>query len=284
MPRSRSIKAPTVSILILTLNEEINISACLDSVGWSDDIVVLDSGSRDKTTALAKKKGARVVTRIFDNWATHQNWALDHIKFKNQWVFYLDADERMTAELKGEILTIAADLQRPENAFFVGRRNYLWGQWLKHAFPPGYILRFFKPSCVRFERLVNPTPVIQGPHGYLKNYFDHYNFSKGLEEWFAKHNRYSTLEALEGMKTLKIRWKKTNLFSLDPYARRQALKSLSVLMPFRPLSKFFYLYIFKRGFLDGRGGLTYCVMQSFYEFMIAAKIRELKLKEKGFQA
>jgi hypothetical protein len=190
----------------------------------------------------------------------------------------------MTPELKEEILAIAADPQKPEGAFFVGRKNYLWGQWLKHAFPPGYILRFFKPSRVRFERLVNPAPVIKGPHGYLKNYLDHYNFSKGLEEWFAKHNNYSTLEAMEGMKALGISWKKRDLFSLDPYTRRQALKSFSFHMPFRPLLKFFYLYILKKGFLDGRGGLVYCVMQSFYEFMIAAKMRELKLRERGIKA
>ena len=277
-------RRPAVSILILTLNEEANIESCLDSVAWSDDVVVLDSGSKDKTVAFARRKKARVVTRLFDNWASHQNWALDNIEFKNPWVFYLDADERMTPELKSEILSIAADSNRPEGAFFVGRKNYLWGKWLKHAFPPGYILRFFKPSRVRFERLVNPTPVIQGSHGYLKNYFDHYNFSKGLEEWFAKHNRYSTMEALEGMKSLDVPWKKSDLFSFDPYSRRQALKALSFRMPFRPLAKFFYLYIVKRGFLDGRGGLVYCIMQSFYEFMISAKMREIKLKKRGLHA
>ena len=268
-----------VSILILTLNEEINIISCLSSLKWAEDIVFLDSKSKDNTCALARKMGARVVIHSFDNWASHQNWALKNIKFKNSWVFYLDADERMTSELKDEILSIAADPTNPKVAYFCGRKNYLWGKWIKHAFPPGYILRFFKPQNVQFERLVNPTPVIQGQHGYLKNYFEHYNFSKGLEEWFAKHNRYSTLEAQEGTKTLKLPWKFSNLFSMDSYKRRQSLKSLSFRMPFRPCLKFVYLYFFKRGFLDGRAGFVYCVLQSIYEYMITVKMRELRIKQ-----
>jgi glycosyltransferase involved in cell wall biosynthesis len=270
-----------ISILILTLNEEINISECLDSVSWCKDVVVLDSGSRDKTVALARKKKARVVTRPFDNWASHQNWALKNIKFKNPWVFYLDADERMTPELKEEILAIAADIPRPEKAFFCGRRNFFLGKWIRHAYPPSHILRFFKPPFVRFERLVNPAPVIRGPYGYLRNRFDHYNFSKGIAEWVEKHNRYSTLEALEGIKDSGSGIPLGGLFSSDPYLRRKSLKALSFWMPFRPLLKFFYMYVLKLGFLDGGPGLTYCVLQAYYEYLIVLKMKEIRLKGRG---
>ncbi|HTC21201.1 MAG TPA: glycosyltransferase family 2 protein [bacterium] len=273
-----------ISILILTLNEENNMPDCLASVAWSDDIVVLDSGSRDKTIPLAKKQGARIAKRPFDNWAAHQNWAIENVRFKNPWVFYLDADERMTPELKDEILAIANNPSLKEVGYFCGRKNYLWGKWIKHAFPPSLIFRFFKPGYVKFKEVGHaPSPVIKGAHGYLKNYFEHYNFSKGLEEWFAKHNRYSSLEAREGVKTMSEPWKGTDLVSGDPFVRRRALKALSYRIPCKPLLKFIYLYFFKCGFLDGKPGLIYCFLQIIYEYMIVVKMRELLLRGKGLR-
>lgn len=272
----------SVSILLLTLNEERNLRACLESVSRFNDVVVLDSYSSDRTVELAAASGARVVQRTFDNWAAHQNWALENIAFKHPWVFYLDADERMTTELADEISMIASDPFTCEGAFYCGRRNMFMGRWIKHAMPPGNIMRFFKPGFIRFERLVNPTPVIDGPHGYLRHQFLHYNFSKGLTEWFEKHNKYSQLEAVEGLKIVGgNRGPAPSLLARDPAMRRQALKALSFHLPFRPLLKFFYLYVLNRGFLDGRPGLTYCLLQSVYEFMIVVKMRELRRREKG---
>jgi glycosyltransferase involved in cell wall biosynthesis len=272
-----------ISVLVLTFNEESNISDCLSSVAWSDDIVVLDSGSMDKTIMLAKKKGARIVKRPFDNWAAHQNWAVEKIKFKNPWVFYLDADERMRPELQEELLRIANDPSLKNVAYFCGRKNFFWGKWIKHVYPPSSILRFFRPDYVRFDRLVNPIPIINGSHGYLKNYFYHYNFSKGLEEWFAKHNRYSTLEAHQGISELGKSISAHQLFSADSYERRKALKMLSFRMPFRPIIKFFYLYFVKFGFLDGFPGFTYCILQSIYEYMIVLKMKEFRMESRGLK-
>jgi len=288
-PRTDPLRRPrmAISILILTLNEETNIGACLDALGAAgdfagfDDIVVFDSLSKDKTVEIARAKGARVVERPFDNWAAHQNWAMGNIDFRNPWVFYLDADERMTPELREEILRIARDPARPEVAFYCGRKNYFLGKWIRHAMPPGMIMRFFKPSKVRFERLVNPVPVIDGPHGYLRNFFEHYNFSKGLTEWFDKHNKYSLFEAMEGMKLRARPVGLGALFSRDRFERRRALKELSFRMPLRPLVKFLYMYVLKRGFLDGRAGYTYCKLQAMYEYMIVVKMRELARKERG---
>lgn len=272
----------SVSILILTLNEEVNLPDCLQSVKWSDDIVVLDSFSSDQTVKTAEEMGARVVQRRFDNWAAHQNWALDQIPFKHSWVFYLDADERMTEDLKDELLAIANDLSQPAVAYYCGRRNIFMGRWIKHAMPPGMIMRFFRPSRIRFERLVNPTPVIDGPHGYLQEMLVHYNFSKGVTEWIEKHNRYSLLEAYEGMKLLHHpSGEQPSLLSSDRALRRRALKNLSFRLPWRPFVKFSYLYLWQGGWLDGRPGLTYCVLQSFYEYMIVLKMRELKRHEQG---
>jgi glycosyltransferase involved in cell wall biosynthesis len=270
-----------ISILILTLNEETNIAACLDALAGFDDIVVFDSLSKDRTVEIARAKGARVVERPFDNWAAHQNWAMDNIEFRHPWVFYLDADERMTPELREEILAIARDSARPEVAFYCGRKNYFLGKWIRHAMPPSLIMRFFKPKKIRFERLVNPVPVIDGPHGYLRNYFEHYNFSKGITEWFDKHNKYSLLEAMEGMKLREKPVGLGSLFSSDRFERRRALKELSFRMPLRPFLKFCWMYFLKRGFLDGRAGYTYCKLQSMYEYMIVVKMRELERKRRG---
>ena len=274
----------SVSVLILTLNEENNLPGCLASVSWSDDVVVLDSFSNDGTTAVAAQHGARVVQRKFDNWAAHQNWAMQSIDFKHEWVLYIDADERVTPELKAELQAISRDQSRMEVAYYLGRKNYFLGQWIKHAMPPSHIMRFFKPGKVRFERLVNPTPVIEGKHGYLRHYLDHYNFSKGITEWIDKHNKYSLMEAIEGRKLIKGQaGPQPSLFDRDASLRRKALKNLSFRMPFRPAIKFIYLYVFGRGFLDGRAGFTYCILQSIYEYMIVLKMKELHRKELGLE-
>lgn len=271
-----------ISVLVLTLNEETNIQACLESVTWSNDIVVLDSFSSDRTTLIAEQLGARIFQRKFDNWASHQNWAMQSINFKNEWVLYIDADERVTPELQLEIQTISQDTDNKKVAFYLGRRNFFLGKWIKHAMPPSHIMRFFKPSKIRFERLVNPTPVIDGQFGYLKHYLNHFNFSKGISEWIEKHNKYSSMEAIEGIKIIKGEREATpSIFNKDPSIRRMALKQLSFKIPFRPLIKFMYMYLFKRGFLDGKAGFTYCVLQSFYEYMIVVKMKEILRKEQG---
>ncbi|MCI0559360.1 MAG: glycosyltransferase family 2 protein [Nitrososphaera sp.] len=271
----------SISILILTLNEEVNLPECLNTVRWSDDIVVLDSLSTDGTVAIAEATGARVVQRKFDNWSSHQNWALENISFRHEWVFYIDADERMTEELKEELLREAKKDGNKNVAYFCGRRNFFMGKWIKHAMPPSYIMRFFRPRWVRFERLVNPTPVIDGPHGYLKNYLDHYNFSKGITEWISKHNRYSLLEAEEGTKIAQG-FDMRSLLATDSFHRRKSLKNLSFRLPLRPWLKFTYLYLIKRGFLDGTPGLTYCTLSSIYEYFIVLKTRELQWRKKSY--
>jgi glycosyltransferase involved in cell wall biosynthesis len=283
MPSSAGKRKPSVSILIMTLNEEDNIGPCIDSVSWSNDIVVFDSGSKDRTVPLARKRGARIVTRKLDNWAAHQNWALDHIRFKNPWVFFLDADERVPADLREEILKVIEDPDRLETSFFAGRRNFFFGKWIKHCYPPGWNLKLFKPACVRFERLVNPIAVIKGPRGYLKHYYDHYNFSKGFEEWFDKHNRYSTNEAQEGLKGGTSGFTLRPLLAMDKILLRMGSKRITTYMPFKPLIKFFWIFVIKGGFLDGREGLTYCVLQSIYEYLISIKLREFNLRSKGLR-
>lgn len=273
---------PRVSIFIQTLNEEKNLPSCLESVRWADDIVVLDSLSTDGTERVAREFGCRWFARKYDGRGPHQNWAMENIPWPNKWVFYLDADEHMTPELREEIERIAADESERRVAYYCGRRNYFMGRWLRHAMPPGNIMRFFQPPRIRFARLANPTPTIDGPHGYLKNQFIHHNFSKGIGEWLERHNRYSTYEAIETMRALKENpVSVSRLFSADRNTRRLELKNLSFRMPLRPHLKFLYMYLVGLGILDGRAGLTYCTLQAIYEYQICLKVRELKRVERG---
>ena len=277
-----TMKSPQVSILILTLNEESNIDHVLDSVCEFDDVVVLDSYSTDNTAARSISRGARLVQRTFDNWSAHQNWALANIAFRHPWVFYLDADERMTPQLQEEITAFASAPNEDRVGFYCGRDNYFMGRLIRHCYPAVPILRFFRPEYVSYERLVNPIATVRGKVGQLKERFVHYNFSKGLTEWIDKHNKYSQAEAIEAIRVADERSARLgDLFTADSAMRRAAIKRLAWQLPFRPLLKFVWLYVFQRGFLDGRPGYVYCRLQSIYEYFIELKVRELQLQRRG---
>jgi len=270
-----------VSALILTLNEETNIAACLESLAWSDDIVVLDSLSTDRTQEIAREHGARVITRPFDNWSAHQNWAVQNIEFQHPWVLYLDADERCSPELRDEVLSRATPTS-PECAFRIRRKDYFMGQWLKHAqLYPTWLVRLFRPQHIRYERLVNPVAVVDGITGELGADIIHHPFSHGVAHWIARHNRYSDMEAVEALKVQSTRKAGGSLLSSDPTERRRVLKDLFVRMPAKPAIRFLYSYIWRRGFLDGNAGFTYALLISFYEYMISCKTAELKRRERG---
>jgi glycosyltransferase involved in cell wall biosynthesis len=266
-----------ISVLILTKNEEQDIRGCLDSVAWSDDVHVLDSYSTDLTVERARAAGANVVQREFDNWSAHQNWALANIPFRNDWVFYLDADERVTPELAANIRQAISN-PSDKVAFRIRRRDFWGDRWLKHVQASSYYLRLFRPEKMRYERLVNPVSVPLGPVGDVDGFLDHYPFSKGMTHWLARHNSYSSLEAEQ---ILKNRGTDQSfsifqaLFAKDVNARRFHQKEFFYRTPARPLLKFLLLYVGKRGFLDGSAGFRYAVLQSIYEYMIVLKSKEL---------
>src|SRR5687767_1750402 len=184
-----------ISVLILTKNEEKDLPGCLESVQWSDDIHVFDSFSTDETLTIARKHSAKVTQRIFDNWASHQNWALNNIEFRHPWVLYLDADERVSESLLQHLEDFAAaDTQHI--GFKIQRRDFAWdGSWLKRSQISPFYLRLFRPGYIRYERLVNPISVPNGSVGTLPGYIDHYPFSKGIPFWLQRHIRYAELEA-----------------------------------------------------------------------------------------
>lgn len=273
-----------ISVLILTFNEELNLPACLESLKWSDDIVLLDSYSTDRTVEIAQTAGARVIQRKFDNWAAHQNWANEHIEFKYPWVYYSDADEIVTPELRDELLAVAQDSDRENVAYRLRFKNMFMEKWIKRSsLYPTFVMRFFQPKRVRWEREVNPVPIVDGSVGLLAHHFEHHSFNKGLSAWFDKHNRYSDGEAREALKILgngKIDWK--GLFMINqPSRHRKSLKALSWHFPCRSEFVFFYLYFVRMGFLDGIAGWRYCRMRAMYEYMIDLKIIEHRRREKG---
>ncbi|MGH8210259.1 MAG: glycosyltransferase family 2 protein [Steroidobacteraceae bacterium] len=271
----------TVSVLVLTLNEEINIGACLESLAWCDDIVVLDSLSTDATRSIAEARGARVVTRAFDNWSTHQNWAVANIEFRHPWVLYFDADERCPPDLRDEVLE-RARVDAPEAAFRMRRKDFFMGRWLRHAqLYPTWLVRLFRPQQIRYERLVNPVAIVTGSTGELRGHIVHYPFSHGVSHWIARHNKYSDMEAIEAAKIHGRTGGDGALWSRDPNERRRALKDIFFRLPARPLVKFLYYYGWRRGFLDGRAGLTYATLQAIYEYMIACKGAELERRRRG---
>lgn len=272
-----------VSVFIQTLNEEQNLPRCLDSLCWSDDIVVLDSLSADSTPDIVKSYGGRFYQRPYGGRANNQNWAVENIEFKHPWVYYSDADEVVPAALRDEILAVTSDPHREEVAYRVRFKNMLCGRWIRRSsLYPSWIPRLWRPEKIRWKRQANPVAVIDGPVGYLQNHFEHYSFNKGFCAWFEKHNKYSTLEALETLKELDdgaIDW--PGLVATDPARRRMALKHLSFRMPGRPYAKFLYMYLLRMGFLDGRAGLTYCSLQAIYEYMICCKVKELRRREQN---
>jgi glycosyltransferase involved in cell wall biosynthesis len=272
-----------VSVLILTRNEEQDLPGCLDSVGWSDDVHVFDSCSTDRTSAIARAANARITRREFDSWSAHQNWALANLPFRHPWVFYLDADERVTPELAA---SIRRAVQNPGDkvAFRVQRRDFWGDRWLKHVQASPFYVRLFRPGKMRYERLVNPVSLPDGPVGELAGYLDHFPFSKGMTHWLNRHNSYSSLEARQILvnraegRRFSV---KQALFAKDHNERRFHQKELFYRMPARPILKFLVLYLGKRGFLDGSAGLRYAMLQSYYEYMIVLKTKELAAEAAG---
>ncbi len=269
-----------VSILILTKNEESNIERCIQSVSWSDEIVVFDSFSDDRTVELAEKLGARVIQRRFDNWSAHQNWGVENIKFKHPWVYYTDADETCDDQLREE-LAMLEERGVGFSAFQVRRKDYFMGRWLKRSqIYPTWITRVFRPEKIRYERLVNPVAVVDGKTGSLHGHIVHYPFSHGVGHWFDRHNKYSDMEAKDLIGEVAGNFRFPELFSRDSATQRRALKTLAYRMPGRPILVFIYLYVVRRGFLDGLPGFRYSIMRSMYEYMIDLKVAEYRYKTK----
>jgi len=273
-----------VSVLVPIRNEAENLPRCLNSVQWAEEILVVDSQSTDGSAEIAQQHGAKVVQFEFNGtWPKKKNWALEHLPFKNDWVFILDADEVLPAEAENEFAGAIANASEIVG-YFINRRFFFLGRWLRHAYYPNWNLRLFRHSLGRYEKLtgadtksgdneVHEHVVVQGPTARLKCEIEHYAFPS-IEVFVEKHNRYSNWEARVVVDELLP--KSAGQLGHASVERRRRLKLLARHLPFRPLLRFLHIYIWQKGFLDGRDGYYFARLHAVYEFLSVAKTYELR--------
>jgi glycosyltransferase involved in cell wall biosynthesis len=269
-----------VSVLVPTLDEELNLPECLASLSWADEVFVLDSFSHDRTVEIARGLGANVVQHAFAGYSTQKNWALDHLPFRNEWLLIVDADERVTPALRDEIARVLA---RGDGhaGYYVNRRFIFLGTWIQHAgWYPSWNLRLFRHALGRYDdREVHEHVVLHGRAGYLREDLIHAD-RRGLEAFVARHNRYSSLEAMARLKAAQSAPDRARLplrLGGSPVERKRWLRErLWPRVPARPLVLFAYMYVVRGGFLDGRAGLALCTFHAFQEFMVGLKLSELR--------
>lgn len=275
-----------ISVIILTYNEEKNIGDCLKSVhAWAEDIFIVDSFSTDGTLDIARKYTKKIYQHPFETQAKQFNWALENLPLKSDWVFRLDADERVTQELDQELHQVLSKISSDITGFYIKRRVYFMGRWIKHGgYYPIWLLRIWRQYKAKVEERFMDEHVVlfEGKARRLNNDIEEKN-KNDLHWWIGKHNNYATREAkdmlnieqrtyvgdnvnptLFGSQEKRKRWLKENLYSRAPLFLRSFLY-------------FICRYIFRLGFLDGKTGLIFHFLQGFwYRFLVDAKIYESK--------
>ena len=276
-----------ISVVILTFNDEVQIESCMQSLaGGTDDIVVIDSYSNDTTVTICENFGARIFQNPFVNQAIQFNWALDNVDLKNDWVLRLDSDEILPDRLKREI-TSKVETPNDCKGFYLNRRMYWMGRWLRHGrMYPHFILRLFKKGFARYEEKTEEHLIVDGEVGFLESDFLEDNKKNNLDYFTEKHlqtargelSEIQNSESADVLKSLKprlfghkvnrTRWLKENIYMRSPLFTR-------------PFLYFFYRYFVCLGFLDGKPGLIFHVLQAFwYRFYIDAKVYEARLAPK----
>ena len=270
-----------ISVLILTYNEEANIRDCLESFyAWAGEIFIVDSGSTDKTLEIARQYTDKIYSHAFQTFADQRNWAQDNLPINNEWVFHLDADERVTPRL-GEELNKLFSAAVDADGFMVSRRTIFQGRWIRHGgHYPVYHLRIFKKDKGRSEeRFYDQNYIVDGKVGKIAG--DIINIiNPDLKLWRIQHKKWAYLEAQEVLfnkdRIMNIK------FNGNPIESRNWLRyKIYYKLPLfiRSFIYFFYRYFLRLGFLDGRQGLVFHFWQGFwYRFLVDVRILELKGK------
>lgn len=244
-----------ISAVVITKNEEINIKDCLETLKWADEIIVIDSNSTDKTLEMASVYTDKLFSTDSDVFSEKR--AMSFEKCSNDWILFLDADERITPELKDEILSLTP----PPGVygFRLNRKNYYFGQWLKHSgvYPDKHIRLFNKQHASITPRIIHEGVEINGNVGELRNDFIHYSF-RDMTHMMDKINLYSTLEAREKLANNK----QISKFGVFTHA----------------LSAFLRVYISRKGFKDGTGGFFISFCYSMVSFLSHLKLLKLQGK------
>jgi glycosyltransferase involved in cell wall biosynthesis len=280
------VSAP-LTVILPVKNEEKNLPDALASVAWADEVIVVDSNSADRTVELARAAGAEVVQ--FDHvpgGPKKKAWALATLAPRNDWLLLLDADERVPDELRAEIERAVAAADKI--GYYVDRELVFMGRTLR-CFSPNWNMRLFRRGRGEIEDLelhdvpgtgdneIHEHVAVDGSTGFLRTPLRHDDY-RGLTAWLNRHNRYATWEAhlYRKFRREPIGVGPIGFLRLDAFQRKRVLRRLWVRMPFRPPIRFFVWYVGRGGFRDGREGFVFCVLMSYYEFIIGAKLRELE--------
>jgi glycosyltransferase involved in cell wall biosynthesis len=250
---------PKVSVTIIALNEAEHIGGAIDSAAWADEILLVDAGSSDGTREIASAKGATVFRLDGSKHVESRNFAAD--RASNDWIFSLDADERITPALAAEIRALVAS-EPPMRAYRGPRVTYHLGRWIRTTdFYPDYQTRLYHRHSARWDgKYVHESVRVDGPVGRLQNEIEHYSF-RDLRDQLERINHYSTLSALQ----------------MRDAGRRARVLDLFV----QPPAAFLRNYVMRRGVLDGAAGFTISVMNTYYVFLKFAKLWELQQGDRG---
>jgi glycosyltransferase involved in cell wall biosynthesis len=272
----------TLSVVVLTFNAEATLEATLASAALvSDDIHVVDSGSTDSTLAIAGRHGARIVSHPFEDYGRQRNWAIDNLPLRYDWQLHLDADERLSGELSARLNALRGAFPAGVDGYYLPRLVHFMGQPIRHGgMYPIWHLRLFRTGKGRCEdrrydqhfRVDGPTERIDAPM------IDDIRMSLG--EWTARHNRWSDAEVGEILKP-STEGVIAGKIAGNPVERKRALRGGYNRAPLflRAFGLFLYRYVLRLGFLDGRAGLIFFVLQTFwFRFLIDAKIYEKRMK------
>ena len=271
-----------LTVIILTFNEEKNIERAISSVkNIAQRIVVVDSGSTDKTVEISKELGADVYFHEWTNYSTQFNQGLENTNIDTKWVLRLDADEYVSSELSDEINSVLPSHDDSEtNGFELRTRIMFFGRWIKHGGTyPLIIPRIFKYGYGHIEaRNMDEHTIIDGPVIRLRNDLIHYDF-KGLYEWIDKYNKYSAREALDYFDRNNVSDDqiKKKFFGSQRKRKRFLKNGVYYSIPkfWRAWFYYIYRYYFCLGFLDGKEGKIFCFLQAYwYRFLVDAKIFE----------
>lgn len=268
-----------LAVIVLTFNEETNLPACLDSVaGWAREIFVVDSYSTDRTVDIAlayADRGVQVVQHSFEDYSKQWNWAISALPIAAAWTLKLDADERVTQPFKEETARLFVKGDSRLNGVYFRRRFYFMNTQLRWIGNVGYDLRMWRTGRAIFEnRSVNEHALVEGAICYFDSYVDHAD-QKPLTDWLDKHNRYSSLEALNVIQGNDSGNIQPRLWG-TPDQRRVWLRKCYRYLPLRPMMYFVYLYFIRGGVLDGAGGFRYSFLRAQYMYWIELKIVEYK--------
>jgi glycosyltransferase involved in cell wall biosynthesis len=278
-------KPLALSVFILTRNEERNLEDCLKTLAdWCSDIHLVDSLSTDRTLEIARRYGVQIHQHAFEGHTKQRTWALHNLPFRNEWVFALDADHRVTPELRDELCRVFADPPKDMAGFYVHRRQIFRGQWIRHGGFYKYQLKIFRHSQAYLDdNEFDYRFYVNGPTARLKHDILEANQNEWQISFFIeKHNRFAGELALEEFQrahgNLGGYLTKLTPFG-NPDQRILWLKTKWNNMPlyFRPFALFFYRYFLMGGFLDGKQGFIFHFMQGLWcRLLIDVRREELE--------